>query len=169
MAHARRLGACGKGNRFKLGAAERFMRHLLLLAAAALVLAGCVQTCPPVQACPTVQATPTITLTPTAGAPAGISAPTANPAAVAACRAAGGRWAVPSVGPGRCVLSCPNAGKPCTDASQCGCGFCESEGLGTEPVPFLENATGNCSRTDDYGGCHALVKNGTRYPMLCSD
>jgi hypothetical protein len=115
------------------------MRILALTAIAALLLAGC--------------------------------APTAEPAAPSAatlaanCSAKGG--SILPVGKAQiptCVVPYADAGKACTDKSQCE-GQCVLEG-NLEPQGAV---TGQCQKTNRQFGCYAKVVNGKTTGAICVD
>jgi putative hemolysin len=117
------------------------MRFLALTAVAALLLAACAPTAQP--------ASP---------------APSAN-AMAAACSAKGG--AIQPVGKAQiptCVTPYADAGKACTDKSQCQ-GACVLEG-NLEPQGPV---TGACQKTDRQFGCYAKVVNGKTTGAICVD
>lgn len=98
-------------------------------------------------------------------------APTAQPAApsaetlASACSARGG--SIQPVGKAQiptCVVPYADAGKACTDKSQCE-GSCILEG-NLEPQ---ENVTGACQKTDRQFGCYARVVNGKSTGAICVD
>lgn len=115
------------------------MRILALTALAALLLAGCAPTAEP-------------------------AAPTAEILA-SACAAKGG--AIQPVGKAQiptCVVPYADAGKACTDKSQCE-GACILEG-NLEPQ---ESVTGACQKTNRQFGCYARVVNGKATAAICVD
>ena len=98
-------------------------------------------------------------------------APTAQPAApsadnlVAACSAKGG--SIQPVGKAQiptCVVPYADAGKACTDKSQCE-GACVLEG-NLEPQG---DVTGTCQKTNRQFGCYAKVVNGKATAAICVD
>ncbi|USQ94822.1 hypothetical protein [Caulobacter sp. RL271] len=98
-------------------------------------------------------------------------APTAEPAAPSAqtlaaqCSAKGG--SIQPVGKAQiptCVIPYADAGKACTDKSQCE-GACVLEG-NLEPQ---ENVTGACQKTNRQFGCYAKVVNGKTTGAICVD
>lgn len=115
------------------------MRILALTAVAALLLAGCAPTAEP-------------------------AAPTAETLA-SACSAKGG--AIQPVGKAQiptCVVPYADAGKACTDKSQCE-GACVLEG-NLEPQGPV---TGACQKTNRQFGCYARVVNGKATAAICVD
>jgi hypothetical protein len=115
------------------------MRILALTALAALLLAGCAPTAEP-------------------------AAPTAETLA-GACAAKGG--AIQPVGKAQiptCVVPYADAGKACTDKSQCE-GACVLEG-NLEPQGPV---TGACQKTNRQFGCYAKVVNGKATAAICVD
>ena len=63
----------------------------------------------------------------------------------------------------RCVLNYSDAGKVCTDGSQCQ-GDCLAEPSEDTPV-----TQGRCAPTSDHFGCRTEIKNGVAQPTLCID
>jgi len=99
------------------------------------------------------------------------AAPSAQPAAPSAqtlaaqCTAKGG--SIQPVGKAQiptCVIPYADAGKACTDKSQCE-GQCVLEG-NLEPQ---DNVTGQCQKTNRQFGCFARVENGKATATLCVD
>lgn len=115
------------------------MRTLAVTALAALLLVGCAPTAEP-------------------------AAPTAASLA-AACSAKGGtiqpvgRAQIPT-----CVTPYADAGKACTDKSQCQ-GQCVLEGN----LEAQGEVTGACQKTDRQFGCYARVINGKATGAICVD
>ena len=98
-------------------------------------------------------------------------APTAEPAApsaenlASACAAKGG--SIQPVGKAQiptCVVPYADAGKACTDKSQCE-GACILEG-NLEPA---SDVTGQCQETNRQFGCYAKVVNGKSTGAICVD
>lgn len=98
-------------------------------------------------------------------------APTAQPAApsadtlVAQCSAKGG--SVQPVGKAQiptCVVPYADAGKACTDKSQCE-GACILEGN----LEATGDVTGQCQKTNRQFGCYAKVVNGKATAAICVD
>ncbi len=115
------------------------MRTLALTALAVLLISGCAPTAQP-------------------------TAPTAETLA-SACAAKGGT--VKPVGKAQiptCVTPYADAGKACTDKSQCQ-GGCILEG-NLEPQGAV---TGQCQKTDRQFGCYAKVENGKATAAICVD
>lgn len=101
----------------------------------------------------------------------GACAPTAQPAApsaeglASACAAKGG--SIQPVGKAQiptCVVPYADAGKACTDKSQCE-GACVLEG-NLEPA---NEVTGQCQKTNRQFGCYAKVVNGKTTGAICVD
>ena len=118
------------------------MRIAALTLAAGLVLAACAPT-----AAPTA------------------SAPPSAQAQAAACTAKGG--AMQPVGKAQipvCVIPYADAGKACTDKSQCE-GQCVLEGNLEAQGPV----TGACQKTNRQFGCYARVVNGKATAAICVD
>ena len=83
----------------------------------------------------------------------------------AACKAEQGEWRkVGRLQRFACVLTAADAGKSCTDGSQCQVA-CLVEG---DVTPGTE-ATGQCQATTNQFGCRAFVTNGKAEPALCID
>ncbi len=79
------------------------------------------------------------------------------------CQAAGGKWGpVGLMGVEACTLDAPDAGKVCSDSSEC-VGECWST------AEIGSKATGYCQPTNMPFGCHASVKDGVVQPALCAD
>jgi hypothetical protein len=86
-------------------------------------------------------------------------------AEVKACTARGGKIEpVCMMGELACVVRYRDAGKRCTDKSECA-GECLYEGDDSPQV----NAVGRCQRTSDPCGCKAPVVHGRVQPALCAD
>ena len=84
-----------------------------------------------------------------------------------ACKTKGGKWQ--KVGLGQfyaCVIAMPDAGKSCTDSSQCE-GRCLT-GAGM-PDEGNKQVTGACQATNQPFGCFSEVENGVAGPGLCID
>lgn len=115
------------------------MRILALTAVAAVLLAGCAPTAQP-------------------------AAPTAETLA-SACSAKGGT--IQPVGKAQiptCVTPYADAGKACTDKSQCQ-GQCVLE----DNLETQGEVTGACQKTDRQFGCYARVINGKATGAICVD
>ena len=83
-----------------------------------------------------------------------------------ACIAKGGEWRrMGRIQELSCVLPTSDAGKACTDASQCEVACFVSE-PGTEPGAAT---VGQCNSSTDIFGCHMHVKDGKADGMLCID
>ncbi len=84
-----------------------------------------------------------------------------------ACVAKGGKIR-PVCRSGRlmCVIAFKDAGKACTDNSQCQSNKCVAE---PTAGPIGGETAGKCKVTNDPCGCTTLVKNGKRMPTLCVD
>jgi hypothetical protein len=84
-----------------------------------------------------------------------------------ACRKRGGDW-IPQgmLGTYNCVLKAPDAGKYCSDGSQCQSERCiYSEGLRLPGKQWM----GTCAVNNSHFGCYQLVQNGNVTPALCVD
>lgn len=83
-----------------------------------------------------------------------------------ACEAAGGQWGRLGLQPqARCNLPAPDAGKPCTDATDCA-GAC----IAPPSAPVDSRAQGTCSpRMLLLGTCLKQVLGGVVTPPLCVD
>jgi hypothetical protein len=91
-----------------------------------------------------------------------LEALTANPAA---CAKTGGEVRpVCMRGMPMCVVPFPDAGKVCSDSSEC-MGTCRGDGSAQPEKP----AKGVCSRNTDPCGCYQLVEKGVAQYMLCAD
>lgn len=87
---------------------------------------------------------------------------TANPAA---CAKAGGEIRpVCMRGVPMCVVNFTDAGKTCSDSSECS-GRCEIDGQAAPMQP----ARGKCRSTNDPCGCFQLVEKGVAGYPLCAD
>ena len=64
-----------------------------------------------------------------------------------------------------CILPASDAGKACTDSSQCEVA-CVSPSLSAQPAGEV---TGQCQATTHRFGCRAFVENGKVGPALCID
>ena len=81
------------------------------------------------------------------------------------CLASGGKVERAGLlGAERCTLSYGDAGKVCTDSSQC-LGKCVADLDGANKI----NISGTCQKTDNPFGCYAFVENGRTGPALCAD
>jgi len=91
----------------------------------------------------------------------------ADQAAAAACQARGGIYGPVCLGGEMmCVERFPDAGRPCTDGSQCRGGSCYYEGPTPSPG---QRVTGACVQSTNPCGCHARVENGQTQGALCVD
>jgi len=87
----------------------------------------------------------------------------------AKCLAGGGSVAVMGLsGDEGCVHPMPDAGKPCTDGSQCKAG-CFLDSVHASPKTAGAPVTGACARTDSIFGCRTAVVDGKAGPSLCVD
>ena len=115
------------------------MRILALTAVAAVLLAGCAPTAQP-------------------------AAPTAETLA-SACSAKGGT--IQPVGKAQiptCVTPYADAGKACTDKSQC-----QGQCVLADNLETQGEVTGACQKTDRQFGCYARVINGKATGAICVD
>lgn len=121
----------------------------MILAAAALMLAACAQ--------------PAAT-TSDPSAPAKVDWQAAqNPEQ---CGAIGGEWRpICMLGKPACVVAYKDAGKACSDSSECS-GQCVTASTGAPPE---QPATGVCTPNSDPCGCFQLVENGKAGYPLCAD
>jgi hypothetical protein len=79
------------------------------------------------------------------------------------CTKAGGTWGrVGLLGTEACTLPSPDAGKQCSDSSECA-GQCWSSDAPGQP------GKGMCQPTNMPFGCHSEVLNGVVQPALCAD
>ena len=84
----------------------------------------------------------------------------------AACAAQGGEIRrVGRLQAERCVILYADAGRPCTDGSQCQ-GDCRLEG---SPETAATPAAGICQADSSPFGCHTTVVDGRPGPTLCVD
>jgi len=87
---------------------------------------------------------------------------TANPDA---CAKAGGQvQPVCMMQKPMCVISFRDAGKTCSDSSEC-LGRCQT----AESVQAMKPATGKCAATNDPCGCFQTVEKGVAQYALCAD
>ena len=85
----------------------------------------------------------------------------------AACKSRGGEFRpVCRMHKPACVIRYPDAGKRCTDKSQCA-GLCIVDSA--RPLELGENAKGRCQEDDDPCGCKIEVKNGKVAGGICVD
>jgi hypothetical protein len=66
----------------------------------------------------------------------------------------------------KCVVAYPDAGKACTDNSQCASNKCVAD---PAVGPIGAPVAGKCKVTNDPCGCTTMVKDGKRGPTLCVD
>ena len=91
-----------------------------------------------------------------------LTALTANPEA---CAKTGGEVRrVCLMGTPMCVVPFSDAGKTCSDSSEC-MGTCRGDGSATPGQP----ATGKCQANTDPCGCFQTVEKGVAQHMLCAD
>jgi hypothetical protein len=91
-----------------------------------------------------------------------LAALTANPEA---CAKTGGEVRkVCLMGTPMCVVPFSDAGKTCSDSSEC-MGDCRGDGSATPDQP----ATGKCVANNDPCGCFQTVEKGVAQHMLCAD
>ena len=128
------------------------MKLKALLFAAGLALAAC---------SPTPAPEPVVV--PTADAPE----PPTMSVSSSACTARGGEMQqVGRMQSWQCVVKYADAGKRCTDASQCE-GQCEI--AGNSGIPAGAAATGVCQADSNRFGCRTTVKDGKAEATLCID
>ena len=85
----------------------------------------------------------------------------------AACAKAGGEVGpVCRLGRPMCVITFADAGKACTDGSQCGSGRCYAA---TPVATSGGEAKGQCSANNNPCGCNQRVEDGVALPTLCVD
>jgi|GEM_PF-2603030 hypothetical protein len=85
---------------------------------------------------------------------------------IAACDAEHGKWQrIGKAGFPACVHQSRDAGKACSDASECqfGCDAGMQKPASSGPV------TGKCAANDDHFGCHAWVEHGRIKESVCAD
>lgn len=81
------------------------------------------------------------------------------------CTTAGGEWKkVGLAGNLACVLKTKDAGKSCTDSSQC-----EERCLAGIDQTDTTKVVGQCQATNQPFGCFAEIKDGVAEPALCID
>lgn len=91
-----------------------------------------------------------------------------EPADAASCAAAGGAWkGVGMMNVEACVMPYPDAGKVCSDSSEC-TGDCWADGAVT-PEQAGTRATGYCQPTNMPFGCRSQILKGVVQPGLCVD
>lgn len=124
------------------------MRNLVFLA-----ILGLVAACAPVVSQPEPQPIPVAV---------NKIVPATDPAA---CSTQGGNWQpICMLQKPACVLTFKDAGKACTDSSQCQ-GSCIVDGTAPPDQP----AVGVCKATSDPCGCMQFVENGKAGYPLCAD
>lgn len=100
-----------------------------------------------------------------AGSPGG--APLVQSADAASCAARGGEiQRVGRLQSQQCIIKYTDAGKACTDASQCQ-GECRA--TGALDVAAGTAATGQCQANSNRFGCHARIENGKITAAICID
>ena len=139
------------------------MRNLIVLAAFAIAAACAPAPAPapaePAPAAPAAEPTPA----PVPDQPA-TPAPIADEAS---CKTAGGDWRpICRMQKPACVMTFKDAGKSCTDGSQCEGGKCVAEV--TTATPGVAS-TGKCVTNSDPCGCATLIIDGKTGPSLCAD
>lgn len=65
----------------------------------------------------------------------------------------------------QCVITYADAGKSCTDGSQCQAGRCH----GPMEAASRENVTGQCQPTNMAFGCYTTITNGRMGAAICVD
>lgn len=65
----------------------------------------------------------------------------------------------------QCVITYADAGKSCTDGSQCQAGRCQ----GPMEAASRENVTGQCQPTNMAFGCYTTITNGRMGAAICVD
>lgn len=97
--------------------------------------------------------------------PASTEWPPSQDMTEAECKIAGGNWGpVGLMGTPACTLKSPDAGKQCSDSSECA-GDCWSDSV----AAVGSRSTGVCQPTNMPFGCHSEVKGGVVQPALCVD
>jgi hypothetical protein len=123
------------------------MRAAILSALAALTIGGCTPVEPP---------------------QSGSDQPSGDmtPAARVACTSAGGRVERRGrVGAELCVKPFADAGKACTDTSQC-----QGKCVGTvEQTAMVGSVAGQCQADDALFGCYSEIRNGKAVNAICVD
>lgn len=95
-------------------------------------------------------------------------APVAEPGDEATCKAQGGNWqTVGMMQTEACEIRYPDAGKTCTDGSQCTGGMCLTDAA--TPETAGARTTGVCQPTNMIFGCYSEVRDGVTQPGLCAD
>lgn len=140
------------------------MRNLIVLAAFVIV-AACTPAPTPSPSEPVLATTP-VAPAPT---PAVEQSPTATQIAdEASCGTAGGEWRpICRMQKPACVITYKDAGKSCTDGSQCE-GDCLGETV-SGAAAAGSPATGKCSTNSDPCGCRTLISDGKAAATLCAD
>lgn len=91
-----------------------------------------------------------------------------NPAAripnASACRKLGGTWGRMGLHATGCELPTPDAGKACTDSSEC-VSLCDAQG----PATIIPGKSGTCSSSYYNFGCRSLMINGEPSTTMCID
>lgn len=87
------------------------------------------------------------------------------------CLAADGYVAIMGLsGNEGCVHRMPDAGKSCTDGSQCKAGcYLDRSRPGVQHPRSRATVTGVCAATDYGFGCRTAVKDGRAMPGMCAD
>lgn len=86
-----------------------------------------------------------------------------TPQTAVECAAAGGEWGpVGLMRTEACTLKSPDAGKVCSDSSECAGSCWSDEAPGSK-------AAGFCQPTNMPFGCHSEVRDGIVQPALCAD
>lgn len=139
------------------------MRNLIVLAAFAIA-ASCAPS-PALTPAEPVPATPLAEVT-----PAPVSDQPATPATIAdeaSCKTAGGDWRpICRMQKPACVITFKDAGKSCTDGSQCEGGKCAAE---VTTATAGSSAAGKCVINSDPCGCTTLIVDGKTTATLCVD
>lgn len=137
------------------------MRNLIVLAAFA-VAAACTPAPAPTPAEPAPAATP--------AEPTPATEPSPEPTPIAdeaSCKTAGGDWRpICRMQNPACVMTYKDAGKACTDGSQCEGQKCVADVTTATPGAA---ATGKCVTNSDPCGCTTLITDGKTAGTLCVD
>lgn len=81
------------------------------------------------------------------------------------CERSGGRWVRGGIaGFYGCLRTAPDAGKSCTDSSQCA-HHCNAV-PDTQPLPGSP-VSGQCQADNNYSGCHIEISKGIAKPRYC--
>jgi hypothetical protein len=135
------------------------MRNLIVLAAFAIAAA-----CSPASTTTTAPAEPAPATAPAEPAPEPAPTPVADEAS---CKTAGGDWRpICRMQKPACVMTYKDAGKSCTDGSQCEGGKCVAEVTTATPGTA---AAGKCVVNSDPCGCTTLITDGKTAATLCAD